>query len=136
MFIEENLQLTKATQRRLENEMKEAERIGNLRLYKIAWSLLLLDQKLKGHFFICVLGYLLTMAVYTQARQKMNYRRNVTHLLDELNSIRLCSMIKKKGRKISYELEQMSPATSRLAYALGVTEQNVRSKINFSDYSL
>ena len=44
MFIEENLQFTKATQRRLENEMKEAERIGNLRLYKIAWSLLLLDQ--------------------------------------------------------------------------------------------
>jgi len=44
MFIEENLRLTKPTQRRLENEMKEAERMGNLRLYKIAWSLLLLDQ--------------------------------------------------------------------------------------------
>jgi len=94
------------------------------------------DQKLKVHFFMCVLGYLLTMAVYTQARQKMNYRRNVTHLLDELSSIRLCSMIKKKGRKISYELEQMSPATFRLAHVLGVTEQNIRSKINSSDYSL
>ena len=94
------------------------------------------DQKIEVHFFICVLGYLLTMAVYTQARQKTNYRRNPGHLLDELRSIRLCSMLKKKGRKASYQLERMSPATARVAHALGVTEQNIRSKINFSDYSL
>ena len=44
MLIIENLRITKPTQRRLEEEMQHAERLNNLRLYKIVWALLLLHR--------------------------------------------------------------------------------------------
>ena len=44
MLIIENLRITRPTQRRLEGEMQHAERLNNVRLYKIVWALLLLHR--------------------------------------------------------------------------------------------
>lgn len=44
MCILENLRITQATKRRLEGELQRAEKLGNLRLYKIARALLLLEE--------------------------------------------------------------------------------------------
>jgi len=70
------------------------------------------DQKIEVHYFICVLGYLLTSLVWRQLKLKLNYKKSLDTLLDTLNNIRLATMLeesKKPGRiKAIYKLEEMT----------------------------
>ena len=84
------------------------------------------DQKIKVHYFICVLGYLLVALIFRQAKLKAKYRGCLDSLLDLLNNIRLGTILEKpNGRgkpKAIYKLEQMDMAEALLLDALGIAE--------------
>jgi len=55
------------------------------------------DQKIESHVLMCLIGYLLTVAVYTKARRSNAYKKNMNNFMEDLKSIRLTCRIKKKG---------------------------------------
>lgn len=93
------------------------------------------DQKIKVHFFICVLGYLLTTLIYRQLRIKLKYKNNMGILLDTLNNIRLATILeesKTPGRvKAIYKLEKMSEEENNIMKALDIMDYHkTKPKIN------
>jgi transposase len=82
------------------------------------------DQKIKVHYFICVIGYLLSSVIWREARLKAGYTGSLDNLLNTLNGIRLSTMLeksKKTGKpKATYVLEEMTEAEQRIITALGV----------------
>ena len=91
------------------------------------------DQKIKVHFFICVLGYLLATIVWREARTKAQFRGTLDRLIDALNNVRLAAILedsKTRGRvKAAYKLEEMSDAEEVIMKALGVKDaHNDRTK--------
>lgn len=82
------------------------------------------DQKIKVHIFICVLGYLLATIVQHKLRLTNNFKGNLSHLLDELNEIRLATLLEdsnKQGRvKAIYKLEEMSKEQKAIIEALEI----------------
>ena len=92
------------------------------------------DQKIKVHYFICVIGYMLTSIIWREARLKAGYTGSLDNLLDMLNNIRLGTMLeesKKTGKpKATYMLEEMTEAENRIMIALGIENaHNERPKI-------
>ncbi|MDR4505029.1 MAG: IS1634 family transposase [Candidatus Scalindua sp.] len=91
------------------------------------------DQKIKVHFFICVLGYLLATIVWREARTKAQFRGTLDRLIDTLNNVRLAAILedsKTRGRvKAAYKLEEMSDAEEVIIKALEVKDaHNNRTK--------
>jgi len=89
------------------------------------------DQKIEAHFLMCIIGYLLS--VYTYEKVKKFYKRNIGNMLNDLSTIRL-ACIAKNGKKISYQLEKLPHHLQHLAKTLGISNENIRPKLNFSDY--
>ena len=92
------------------------------------------NQKIKVHYFICVIGYLLSTIIWREARLKAGYKESLDNLLDILNNIRLGAMLeesKKTGKpKATYKLEEMTKDEKRIIKALGVeNDHNERPKI-------
>lgn len=92
------------------------------------------DQKIRVHYFICIIGYLMAAIVWKEARQKAGYTGSLDSLLDTLNNIRLGTMLevsKKKGNpKAIYMLEQMSEQERKIMEALGIdNSHNEKPKI-------
>lgn len=87
------------------------------------------DQKIEAHFLICIIGYLLSIAVYTKARQQAAYKRNVAHLMDELNSIRLTCIAKKKSNQLKYQLETIPKHLTKVCKALNLSDNTIRPKL-------
>ena len=92
------------------------------------------DQKIKVHYFICVIGYLLSSIIWREARLKAGYTGSLDNLLVLLNNIRLGTMLeesKKTGKpKAIYKLEEMTPAEKEILMALGVENaHNERPRI-------
>jgi len=87
------------------------------------------DQKIKVHFFTCVLGYLLASIVWKTARGKCGYGGTLDNLLDALGGVRLAAVIEPKaggGEKVDYCLERMSPEEQKLIEAFGIGEAHLR----------
>lgn len=88
------------------------------------------NQKIRIHFFCCVLGYMLTMLVWKKAREFTGYKGNVDNLLDMLNDIRLATVIKNapgKGKpKVEYQLELMNDLEKKMVKALNI--ENIHKK--------
>jgi transposase len=84
------------------------------------------DQKIMVHYFICVLGYLLTAIVWRQARSKAQFNGSLDTLLDMLNNIRLATVLeesKTRGRvKAIYKLEEISDEEDLLLEALEIKD--------------
>ncbi len=82
------------------------------------------DQKIRVHYFMCVMGYLMSTLMWKQAREESGYKGTLDNLLDNLNNIRLAAIIEHKaGRgkpKVTYQLEQMTDEESVLADALAI----------------
>lgn len=82
------------------------------------------NQKIKVHYFICVIGYMLSSIIWREARLKANYTGSLDNLLDMLNDIRLGTMLeesKKTGKpKATYKLEEMTEAERNMMSALGI----------------
>jgi transposase len=92
------------------------------------------DQKIMVHYFICVLGYLLTAILWRQARLKAQFNGSLDTLLDMLNNIRLAALLEEsntRGRvKAIYKLEEMSDDENLLLEALEVKDlHNDRPKL-------
>lgn len=92
------------------------------------------DQKIEVHAFICVLGYLLAVATYSKARNKVGYKKNMSNFMDELRQIRLTCMIK-TIKAVDYKLEQLPKNMEKLANVLSITNKNLKPKINVSVYT-
>lgn len=90
------------------------------------------DQKIEAHFLMCIIGYLLTAYVYRKI--KHCYSRNVSHFMDDLKSIRL-GCVTQGSNKVTYQLEKIDSAIQEMAEKLDITNQNIRPKVNFSDYT-
>lgn len=84
------------------------------------------DQKIKVHFFLCVLGYLLASIVWHQAKAHAQFQGTLDTLLNTLNTIRLATMLeetKTRGRaKAIYKLEEMSDEETLIMSALGIKD--------------
>jgi transposase len=82
------------------------------------------DQKIRVHYFICVLGYLLAGIIWREARQKAGYAGSLDNLLNTLNNIRLGTMLeesKTTGKpKATYMLEEMTEEERKILNALGI----------------
>jgi transposase len=82
------------------------------------------DQKIKVHYFICVIGYLLSSIIWREAKLKAGNKESLDNLLDLLNNIRLGTMLeesKKTGKpKATYKLEEMNEVEKRIMIALGI----------------
>ena len=92
------------------------------------------DQKVKVHFFVCVLGYLLAAIVWRKVRTKTQFSGTLDSLLDTLGNIRLASLIedsKTRGAvKVLYKLEEMSSEENEVMEALQIKDlHNNRPKI-------
>ena len=83
------------------------------------------DQKIKIHYFICVLGYLLATLLWHEAR-KIGFKGTLDSLLDSLNAIRLSRQLELSGKqgkpKVTYQLEEMSQEQESLLKALNIHE--------------
>jgi transposase len=79
------------------------------------------DQKLLVHYFICILGFLLTTLIYRKVRLECNFKKSIDSLLDILNNIRLCSIIhstQKNKLKAIYQLEELDDVEQELVECL------------------
>jgi transposase len=88
------------------------------------------DQKIRIHYFSCVLGYLLAALLWRQARREASFTGTLDSLLDILNNIRLATLIESTGKrgkpKAVRQLEDITPAQMSLANAFDL--QNLHSK--------
>jgi len=82
------------------------------------------DQKIKIHYFTCVLGYLLSTLIWYEVK-KTGFNGSLDTLLDNLNNIRLTNILEltgKKGKpKSSYKLETMTEEQEQLMNQLNLT---------------
>lgn len=84
------------------------------------------DQKIKVHFFICALGYLLATIVWREARTKAQFKGSLDTLLDILNNVRLATILedsKTRGSvKATYRLEEIFDEEASIVDALEITD--------------
>jgi transposase len=80
------------------------------------------NQKIRVHFFMCVLGYTLATVLLRQAREKAGFTGSMDTLLDWLRSIRLSAKAQRTGKRgkprLTYKLEQSDPEKAALFQAL------------------
>lgn len=93
------------------------------------------DQKIKVHYFICTIGYLLSSIILREVKLKTAYNGSLDRLLDTLNNIRLGTILeesKKTGKpKATYKLEKMSNEEMNIMKALEIENaHNESPKIN------
>lgn len=84
------------------------------------------DQKIRVHYFSCVLGYLLASLIWREARRKADFTGTLDTLLDTLNNIRLTTLLEMSGKrgtpKATRQIEEMTDDQSRLMHGLNLTE--------------
>jgi len=93
------------------------------------------DQKIRVHFFICVLGYLLASLVKKELSEKTGYSRSMDTLINSLNNIRLATILEdsnKPGKpKARYKLEEMNDHEKQIMEALEISDFHLKKqKIN------
>lgn len=84
------------------------------------------DQKIRVHYFSCVLGYLLASLIWREARMKADFTGTLDTLLDTLNDIRLTTLLEMSGKrgtpKATRQIEEMTDDQSRLMDGLALTD--------------
>lgn len=93
------------------------------------------DQKIRVHFFICVLGYLLSTLVWKKLKEKTGYKNSMNTMLNTLNNIRLATILEntqKPGKiKAQYKLEEMEEHEKQIIEALNLTDfHTMKQKID------
>lgn len=87
------------------------------------------DQKIHAHFLICIIAYMLSVAVYTKVRAKTNYQSNIQSLMNDLGNIRLACVSKKKSTKVRFQIEDIPKKLKGVCSALGISDENIRSSL-------
>jgi len=84
------------------------------------------DQKIKVHYFSCVLGYLLAALIWREARISTNFTGTLDTLLDTLNNIRLSTLLEMTGKrgkpKATRQIEEMTEDQMRLMDGLNLAD--------------
>jgi transposase len=93
------------------------------------------DQKIRIHFLICIIGYLLTMVAYMQAKEQAAYKKCINSFMEDLKQIRLSCQVKMKSRKVNYQLEKIPRDMKKTANILGLNDENIRVPMNISGYT-
>jgi transposase len=88
------------------------------------------DQKIRVHYFSCIIGYLLASLIWREARIKADFTGTLDALLDTLNNIRLTTLLEMSGKrgtpKATRQIEEMTDDQSRLMD--GLTLMDVHKK--------
>lgn len=87
------------------------------------------DQKIRVHFLICVIAYMLSIAVYTKVKRAINYEHNIQRLMDELRTVRLVCITKGKSSKVSFEIENIPDDLKSMCKILNISNENIRSNL-------
>lgn len=70
------------------------------------------DQKIRVHYLMCIIGYLLTSLILREVKSKIQFTGSIDTLFDILNNIRLATLLEEsttRGKvKATYKLEEMS----------------------------
>ena len=69
-----------------------------------------------------------------KAKEKAEYTKNVNGFMDDLKRIRLACQIKKKSRKVKYQLETVPKELRKVAKILGVTDNTIRVPLDVGVY--
>lgn len=84
------------------------------------------NQKIKVHYFSCILGYLLASLIWREARISTNFTGSLDTLLDSLNNIRLTTLLEMTGKRgkprATRQLEEMTEDQIRLVEGLNLAE--------------
>jgi transposase len=88
------------------------------------------DQKIRVHFLICIIAYMLSIAVYTKVRSQTNYQHNIQHLMNDLATIRLVCVAKKKSTKLKFQLEKIPQNLKAVCKILAISDDNIRSSLD------
>ena len=84
------------------------------------------DQKIRVHYFSCVLGYLLAALIWREARMKADFSGTLDTLLDTLNNIRLSTLLEMSGKRgkprATRLIEEMTKEQMRLLDGLKLAD--------------
>ena len=84
------------------------------------------DQKIRLHFFTCVLGYQLAALLWQTAKRKADFVGTPGSLLEALSNIRLTTLVEVTGKrgkpKVTHQLETMDPDEEALVEALEIVD--------------
>ena len=84
------------------------------------------DQKIRVHYFSCILGYLLASLIWREARIKADFKGTLDTLLDTLNNIRLSTVLEMSGKRgkprATRQIEEMTEDQMRLVDALNLAD--------------
>ena len=84
------------------------------------------DQKVRIHFFTCVLGYQLSALLRQTAMRQCGFAGTAGSLLEALSNIRLATLVEATGKsgkpKATYQLEALEPQEKALVEALGIAD--------------
>ena len=90
-------------------------------------------QKIRVHFFICVLGYLLSALAWREVKNECQFTGTLNKLLTQLNNVRLATLLEESTQgkfKATYKLEEMDADENALMEALKIKNFHVaRPKI-------
>ena len=91
------------------------------------------DQKITVHYFICMIGYLLSALIWREAKIKTGFKGGLAALLDSLNNVRLSTLLENKktqktktGLTARYLLEEMSEEEKHLMGVLNILDFHLR----------
>ena len=84
------------------------------------------DQKIRVHYFSCILGYLLASLIWREARMKADFTGTLDTLLDTLNNIRLATLLEMSGKRgkprAMRQIEEMTEDQKRLLDGLNLAD--------------
>lgn len=91
------------------------------------------DQKIKVHFLICIIGYLLTSYLYLKIKSVRPSSYSMNKMMEDLKTIRLTSFIEKKDGKglpkTDYKLEKINSELKPIADALAIDAKKFKIKL-------
>lgn len=91
------------------------------------------DQKIKVHFLICIIGYLLMSYLYLKIKSVRPAQYSMNKMMEDLKTIRLTSFIEQKNGKglpkTDYKLEKIKSELKPIATALAIDPKKFKIKL-------
>lgn len=88
------------------------------------------DQKIKVHYFICVMGYLMATIIWRQARLKAKFTGTLGNLITLLSNVRLSTILEKSNTrgqvKAINKIEEMLVEEKKITECLGIQDMHLK----------
>jgi len=88
------------------------------------------DQKIKVHYFSCILGYLLASLIWREARMNADFTGTLDTLIDTLNNVRLSTLLEMSGKRgkprATRQIEEMTEDQKRLVDGLNLADVHTK----------